>query len=78
MSDAEVAKKTGRKTNSVIKRRLRLGIPNRTPARHVWTRQEISLLGTMFDRKLAGYMNCAKYIVTSKRRALKIPAWQPR
>jgi hypothetical protein len=75
MPDAEVAKKTGRKTNAVIKRRLRLCILNRAPARHVWTPGEVALLGTMSDRQLAEQIGCSKYVVTFKRRTLKIPTY---
>jgi hypothetical protein len=77
MTDAEVAKKTGRNVNAVIKRRLRLGIPNRVPARRVWTQEQIALLGTLPDRKLAEQIRCPDHVVTFKRRSLKIPASRP-
>jgi hypothetical protein len=77
MTDAEVAEKTGRNVNAVIKRRLRLGIPNRAPARHVWTQEQIALLGTLPDRKLAGQIRCPDHVVTFKRQSLKIPASRP-
>jgi hypothetical protein len=78
MPDAEVAKRIRRSTVSVLKRRLRLGIPNRVPMRHVWTREQIALLGTMTDQKLADYMNCPEHVVMFKRRSLRIPASRPR
>jgi len=75
MPDAEVVWRIKRTIVAIRKRRLRLGIPNPVPARHVWTQQQIALLGTMPDRKLAEQIRCPDYVVTFKRRSLKIPAW---
>ena len=78
MPDAEVAKVIGRNQLAVLKRRRRLGIPNRVPARFVWTQEQIALIGTMSDRELGDLIGCPGYVVTFKRRSLKIPADRPR
>jgi hypothetical protein len=77
MPDAEVARRIKRNVVAVLKRRHRLQIPNRVPARHVWTQKQIALLGTMPDRKLAEQIRCPDHVVTFKRRSLKIPASRP-
>jgi hypothetical protein len=64
----------GRKQLAVLKRRRRLGIPNNVPARFVWTEAQIALIGTMSDRELGDQIGCPSYVVTFKRRSLRIPA----
>jgi hypothetical protein len=74
MPDIEVAKRLGRSVVSARKRRYFLGIPNRSPLNnHVWTEEQIALIGTMSDREAAEQIGCPQYVVTFKRRSLKIP-----
>ena len=68
--DAEMAKKLGRTKSSVMHRRYHLGLPS---TRRVWAKKQIALLGTMSDVDLARRIGVKTWLVTYKRRQLKIP-----
>jgi hypothetical protein len=65
--DAEIARRFGRKTRTVEKRRLALGIPSNNPAYHQWTPDEDALLGTMPDRELARRLGVSLIAVVARR-----------
>jgi hypothetical protein len=76
LSDAEVAKRTGRGANAVRVKRCKLGIPN--PSGPGWTAEELELLGTSPDAEVAARIGRTEGAVTRKRCRLRIPTFRDR
>jgi hypothetical protein len=71
LPDAEVARQTGRTTEAVRVKRVRLGLPNPTTTH--WNAEGITLLGTMPDAEVARRLGRPLHSVVQKRWKLGIP-----
>lgn len=81
-SDANIAALLGISKRSVQAKRWALGIPPFYPHRgapqgHLWTRQELALLGRASDRKVGERVGLTAASVQRKRQRLGIPPWRP-
>ena len=78
MSDVKVAKRLGITRGTVFKKRTDLGIPadgggKTGPKGREWTEEQIALLGTMSDAKVAKSLGISIPTVLKKRKELDIP-----
>ncbi|MBI1178465.1 hypothetical protein GC207_13605 [bacterium] len=72
LSDGELARRLGRSTISVMRRRLRLGILLPVQSR-LWTLEEDALVGAMPDRELAHKLNRTPAAVKIRRQRKGLP-----
>jgi hypothetical protein len=75
-SDREIAERLGRSVGSVLKRRLRLKIPNRHCQVVRWTGKERGLLGKKPDAQVARMLGRSVTAVLQRRVRLHIPIYR--
>ena len=76
--DPEIARRLGRSSVSVQRRRIQLGIPNPATRHRWWTPEDDKLLGTMTDLEVDRRLNRPMGSAQGRRRWLGIPARFPR
>lgn len=77
MTDAEVARRTGRTQHAVLTQRHKLGLPAHIPHRRRWSRREIALLGKIADVQLAEHLSISRRCVLMERRRRGIAPAHP-
>lgn len=74
MLTADLAKRLKASKQSVLRQRVKLGLPLPPSARKLfWTQDKLRLLGTMPDQRLAQKLAVKSYTVKYLRRKLRIP-----
>jgi hypothetical protein len=75
-----IAKKLGRTRSAVTTQRVKRTIPafSGSPGGRAWTDEELALLGTDHDEKIAARIERTPGAVMQKRAARKVPAFRDR
>lgn len=77
-ADKEIARRLGRTTRAVERRREKLGIKAQHHIGKVWPKRVLALLGKVPDAQVAAMMDVWSLTVLKKRRSLGIPSYQSR